>query len=75
MGHALLRDERAYTDEGLFPDLAQDMFHLSPPPPDITKAADLPSSEQAVRPAWWDRLKPDADPQVFHTEVVASIAR
>ena len=54
-------------DDDLFSALAQDLFHLVPPPETVTKGADFPAaSPDNARPAYVDKLKDDANPHEFH---------
>lgn len=60
----------------LFQGLAQDIFHLVPPPEGIAKVADLPAASALIaRPSWYDRLKDDADPAAFHSDAVSYISK
>lgn len=60
----------------LFKGLAHGFFHLAPPPEGISKASDLPTStDAATRPAWFDRLKDDANPKTFYEAALASAAK
>jgi hypothetical protein len=75
VGYLLNKAQKAYDDE-LFKGLAQDLFHLRPPPEGVTAAADLPQgSTTTARPTWMDKLKADADPQAFHNYAVDFIAK
>jgi hypothetical protein len=71
----LLERQLPYGD-ALFVELGQDMFHLVPPPAGVERADALPAaSADTARPAWWDRLKPDANPTLHHTWLTVEIAR
>lgn len=56
----------------LFTQLAQDMFHLVPPRLETSEHSD---GAAALRPSWYSRLGPGANPQELHQAALVWAAK